>query len=102
MKHSGQVGFDGADVGIQVGLFSYQCDIEVTQPQATDLHQAIDSFQENDAGEVFVLGIVVGEMRSDVRESRRSQNGVAERVQDHIRVRVSFQAPFVGDDDSTQ
>jgi hypothetical protein len=58
--------------------------------------------EEEGAGYIFPLWIGIGKMGSDIARAERSKNCVRESMKKDIGIRVTLEAPFVGDGHATE
>ena len=88
--------FHPTDVILQLGLLGNHGHVDVAHPVALLRYLLSHDVQQHQRIRPLILGVGVRKMPADVSQSRRSQQCVGYRVEQHICVAVTVQTQFIG------
>ena len=97
-----QIGPDGILVRRQLGALQDDSHVDVAQPVPIGGHEADGFAQEDVRGGPLPLGVGVREELADVRAGEGAQDGVGDRVEEGVPVRVGDAPAVVRDGDAAQ
>jgi len=90
------------DVGCHFGFLGHDDGVDIAYAVALGVEQLAGAAEEEFAVDVFVLGVVVGEVLADVAQGGGAEEGVADGVEQHVGVGVAEEAEGVGYFDASE
>ena len=95
-------GFHVGDMRVDLGFFCNDGDVHIHQDRLVHRDMPSSFFQKNGTGSPLPTWIGVGEKLSNVRLAQGSKQGIAQRMQDDIRIRMPIESFGVFDPDTPQ
>ena len=106
LRETGQVDSkvvaDRADMGCHFRRFENKCSVQICHYPAAAMHPLHHLTQKNAAINAVVSVVGIRKMSADIALTNRTQQGVANRMNQHITIRVSQQSAMVGNSDPTE
>ena len=100
---TGQVGSkvvtDGTDMGGHFRRLEDKCSVQICQHPAAIMHPLHHLTQKNATINASVSVVGIGKMSADIALTNRTQQGVANRMNQHITIRVSQQSAVMSNSD---
>ncbi len=84
------------DIGTHFGALGYNDAVDIAYAVAVGRQEFVAAAEQDFAVDVFVLGVVVGEMFADVAESGSTQQGVTDGVEQHVGIGMAEEPQGVG------